>query len=324
MSAVIDEPGMLVIAEDALGSEEGRDGRDEGVTASEIHDIAAGSRKTWRRIDGEKLNGSTFKGNAHTRRGHANEDDLIAQASYLDGVIVLAPSIALFGNVDSPLHRATPDGLGIHETYGDFGAEAKHHDAKWTRNDIPADHMDQIQWGMHVLDLDWWLYVWGVEGQPGIQHRWVPRDPTRIGQLVAQADEFIAWRAAGAPQIDDIPDDVDDAIAEYARGLALAAEGEQLKKANRAVIDRWAARQASAPGEPLRRSGTRAAVFFEPKPDIDELDEAAWAEAEPESYAEWMNLKQRVLDTASAARLLYTRKKPVAGTFRITPNGATK
>lgn len=324
MNAVtIEDHGLRVIVEDGAPEAEWMDARAEGVTASEIRAIAHGSRKRWRSILDEKLNGSTFKGNADTKRGHDNEGDLIRQAAMLEGVVVLARSGALFGNEDNDLHRATPDGLGIHEMFGHFGAEAKHHGAGWDRDDIPAEHIDQMQWGMHVLDVQWWLYVWAVEGTEGIHHEWVPRNDKRIAQLAAQADAFIAWREAGAPEIDDIPDDVDDALAEYARGLELAAEGERIKKAARPIIDAYTAQQKAGFGDPLRKTGSRASLYFEPKPDMEVLDEAAWEAAEPESFAAWQDLQQRLLDTQSAARLLYTRPKPVAASFRITPNGAS-
>lgn len=320
----IEDQGLLVIVEDGASEEEWQDGRSEGVTASRAHDVANGSRKTWRRILDEQLNGSTFTGNKDTRRGNEREPELIAAAAQLDGVVILAPSNALFGRHENPLHRATPDGLGIHERLGHFGAEVKSHGPNWARDDIPAEHMDQMQWGMHVLDVDWWLYVWEVEGVDGIRHEWVPRNDKRITQLAAQADAFIAWREAGAPEIDDIPDDVDDALADYAEGLDLAARGEKLKKAARKVIDPWAADQKE-PGEgsPLRKQGSRAGVFFEPRPALIVLDEEAWEAAEPDSYAQWVDLKSRLAETAEHAKSLYSREKPQAATFRVTPNGGT-
>lgn len=322
--ATLEDQGLLVIVEDGAPEQEWMDARAEGVTASEIHAIAAGSRKTWRRILDDKLNGSTFHGNAHTARGHAREADLIAAAALLDCVVVLHGSGALFGSNENHLHRGTPDGLGIHDQFGHFIAEAKHHDTGYTQDRIPADHFDQVQWNMHVLDAGWALYVWGVEGVDGIEHEWVPRDDRRIAQLVAQADAFIAWREAGAPEVDDIPDDVDDAFADYARGLDLAAQGEKLKKAARPVIDEWRKTQRNAPGEPLRKQGSRASFFYEPKPDVLILDEEAWADAEPGTYAEVVEARARVAEQEAAALALYAKPKPVAGTFRVTPNGDQK
>jgi hypothetical protein len=315
------EPELLVIVPDGASEEDWQDGRSEGPTASVIRAIANGSRKRWRSVLDDMLNGSTFHGNEHTRRGHDREGAILAAAAQLEGVLFLHPSGALFGCPTAPLHRATPDGLGLHQVLGYFGAEVKHHAAGWTRETIPADHMDQMQWGMHVTGYAWWLYAWAVDGEEDIHHEWVPRDDTRIEQLARQADAFIEWRQAGAPEIDDIPDDVDDALADYRRGLELERDGAALKKAARPVIDAWATERSTA-GDPLRRNGSRAAVFFEPKPDVEVLDEVAWAAAEPESYAEWLALQQRVLDAASAARLLYSKTKPAAATFRVTPTGA--
>lgn len=314
---------LLVIVENGAPEDEWMDGRADGVTASEIHAIASGSRKTWRRILDDKLNGSTFKGNAATKRGHAREPYILAEARVLDGVVTLGWNGALIGYHENPLHRATPDGFGIHAQLGEFGVEGKNHDEGWSGDGIPADHFDQMQWGMHVAGMDWWLYAWAIEGVDGIQHKWVPRDDKRIAQLAGQADAFIEWRAAGAPEIDDIPDDVDDALAEYARGLALAAEGERLKKSARAAINEFATTQGSAPGKPLRKTGSRAQLFFEPKPKAVVLDEDAWAAAEPETHAEWKRMQAAIIETAEIAIKVHRTSIPVAPTFRVTANGAT-
>ncbi len=313
---------LLVIVEDGAPEAEWHDGRDEGVTASEARQIASGSRKTWRRILDAKLNGSTFSGNVHTRRGHEREAAILDELRTLPTIVTLAPSNALFGAHHNPLHRCTPDGLGIHTKLGEFGVEVKSHDEKWDSDEIPAAHFDQMQWGMYVLDLQWWLYAWEVEGK-GIQHRWVTRDDRRIMQLIAQANEFIAWRAAGAPELDDVPDDIDDAMAEYARGMKLAAEGEALKKQHAPAVKTWAAEQAAV-GEPLRREGSRAQVFFEPKQERTVLDSDAWSAAEPESFHEIQVMKERIAEVEAAAHAIYFRLEAVAPTFRVTPNGDQK
>lgn len=319
--ATLGDIDLMVVVEDGAPEEEWLEGRARGVTASIVHAIAAGSRKTWRRILDDQLNGSTFNGNQHTRRGHAREPYILAEARSIDGVAALAASHALFGAQTNPLHLATPDGLGIHQHLGEFGAEAKSHEAGWTYAGIPADHFDQMQWGMHVTGFSWWLYAWCVEDIDGIQHEWVARDDKRITQLVNQADAYLEWRAAGAPEIDDIPDDVDDAIADYARGLTLEAQGRKLKASARARIDEFTAAQTSAPGEPLRKTGSRAQLFFEPKPDVTVLDEEAWSAAEPETYAAWKRMQSAVAETVETAILLYRTTRAVPATFRITPNG---
>lgn len=321
MSTLADRE-LLVIVESGAPEEEWMDARAEGVTASEIHAIASGSRKTWRRILDDKLNGSTFTGNRHTRRGHERESIIIAEARILHGVAALASSSALFASHENPLHRATPDGLGIHAQLGEFVAEVKSHTADWDRDDVPPDHADQVQWSMHVTGFSWALYAWEVAGVDGIEHRWVSRDEKRIGQLVHQADAFLEWRAAGAPEIDDIPDDVDDALAEYAHGLKLESDGKKLKASARAVIDEFAAALPVVPGAPLRRNGSRAQLFFEPKPDAVVLDEEAWEAAEPEGFAEWKRMDAAVKATREAALALYPKSTPVAPSFRVTANEA--
>lgn len=323
MSVVtLEDRELLVIVEDGAEEADWLEARAAGVTASEVHDIAQGSRKTWRSILDKKLNGDTWGGNEYTRRGQEREPFIIEQAARLDGVVTLVGRHALFAHPEQILHRATPDGLGIHAQLGDFGAEVK-----WLLEDIdriPRDHFDQMQWGMYVLGLSWWLYAWEVDGRDGIQHEWVPRDDRRIEQLVRQADSFIEWRAAGAPEIDDIPDDVDDALADYERGLALEADGKRLKTAARPILDAFAAKLGAAPGDPLRKTGSRASLFVEPKPDVMVLDEDAWAAAEPDGYAEFCALRDRVAAAAALAVTLYGRPKAAAATFRVTPNGDPK
>jgi hypothetical protein len=330
---LIDERPLLVIVPEDASEEEWHEGRDGGVTASEIHDIAAArSLGPWDRILEEKLNGSTFKGNDATRAGHEAEPLMIAAVRNIPGVISAGGSHALFGNVDNPLHRATPDGFGVtaeRPMSPEFGIEAKWHDAgwagavwseEWDTSAIPADHMDQMQWGMHVTGLQWWLYVVTVEGIEGIKWVWVARDDTRIGQLVKAADAFIAWRAAGAPMIDDLPVEIDDAIAERADQQQRAAAAKRKADELDEQIKAWAAEQGAKPGEPLRKAGTSAAVFFEPRPDVVELDELAWREHEPDTYNEYVSTIARAEAQRAAAAELYSRTRPVAPTYRITPN----
>lgn len=308
---------LLVIVPEGAPDEEWHDGRDEGVTASDIHTIANGSIKARRGILDAKLNGSTFRGNQHTKRGHELEPIIIAAAAQLDGVEALEGLHTLFGHPDHPLHRATPDGLGYNAVRGKFGAEVKRRE-KASTVDVPADHYDQCQFGMWVTGLQWWLYAWKVEGEDGIHHRWIERDDDRIAVLARQADDFIAWRAAGAPSINGLPDDIDDALAEYARGLAIAAEGEALKKAARTVIDAWIAEQA--PTDVLRREGSRASLTFTPKTKTV-IDEEAWAADKPKMHALVIGLEARAEMIRRAAEQVYRKTVPATPGFRIAANG---
>jgi hypothetical protein len=310
----------VVVVPAGAPEDEWLEGRAGGVTASEIHSIAVGSRKTWRRLLDEKLNGSTFRGNEHTRRGHEWEPRILAALDDVRGVRAIQPSSTLFGHEEHRKHRATPDALGVTEAGVEFGVEVKHHQVGHVHNGIPADHYDQMQWGMHVTGFTVWLYGWMVDGED-VQHTWIPADEERITFLVRQADAFIEWRACGAPDLDDIPEDIDEHIAEDARLQQLESQIKKERVPHRAAVTEWASKQTPVDGEPLRVAGTRAQLFFQPKPDVTVLDEADWADKEPESYAEYLQLKQRVKAVEEAAMALYRTTKPVAPTFRVTPNG---
>lgn len=311
----------VVIVPDGAPEDEWLDGRAGGVTASEIHAIAHGSRKTWRRILDDKLNGSTFHGNEHTRRGHEWEPRILAEVQDLPGVVSVTASSALFGNIGNPKHRATPDALGVDAGATQFGIEVKHHADNWTSTTIPPEHMDQMLWGMHVLGLDLWLYAWAVDGEDGIEHRWVERDEDRIAYLVRQADAFIEWRASGAPELDEIPEEVDDDLAVYSREQRIESAAKKAKEAAGTRLKTWAATQPT--DGPMRRGGTRAALYFEPKPATRVLDEKAWEAAEPASYAEFVAARTALEQQAAAATVLYGVDKVPAPTFRVTPNGAS-
>jgi hypothetical protein len=316
---------MIVIVPGDAPEEQWHEGRDEGVTATDVAKLAgARSTKVRERLLDDKLNGSSFKGNKHTRRGRENEPLLIAAAARLDGVNTLDPSHALFGFAGNQLHRATPDGVGTHAEYGIFGAEVKHR-ARPPRGGIPRLHRDQILWGMHVLDVDAWLYAWGVEGAEGIAgHEWVERDDDRIAQLTDIADEFIAWRAAGAPAPEGLPSDIDDLVARRARLQQKAARLTREFKEIDIPIQAWARERGAKPGAPVKVPGTTAGIFFEPKPDAIVLDETKWAAAEPDTYAEYLEAHTRLAEQASAVAVLYNQPKPVAAVYRVTPNGDPK
>lgn len=315
MTALAHDRRLLVVAEDSLGSDEGLAARAAGVTASEIHAIAHGGHGTRRRILADKLNGSTFRGNRHTRRGHEREPFLIDWVH--TNVAICFENRALLGNRDHPVILATPDGLGVDGVRGSFGVEAKSHDHTWTRTDIPAEHYDQVQFGMAVTGYGWWLYVWEVMGEDGTptladpRYVWVERDEKRITRLIGEAEKFQAWRDAGAPDTDDLPADIDDALATWAdaraRKNAAAAEEAAADKVIRAYAEDAADKHGA------RGAGTRAHFTLAKS---TRLDEAEWAHHEPESYAEYLDLKARVKAAETAAAALYHRE---ATRLTITP-----
>ncbi|PRB09251.1 hypothetical protein CQ047_11270 [Microbacterium sp. MYb72] len=310
---------LRIIAEDSLGTVEGRAARDAGVTASEAHTIAHAGRGAQLRILTDKLNGSSFTGNQHTRRGHEREDFLIDWAS--ENVAPCATNIALLGHWEIPWLLATPDGLGFDKEHGEFGVEVKSHDHKWgDRDDIPAEHYDQMQVGMAVTGYRSWLYVWEVMGEDGTptlddpRYVWVPRDDDRIAVLIAELQKFMDWRDAGAPATDDLPADIDDALADFARARAMKNAAAAAESAADKIIRAYALAEADDTG--AKGAGTRATFALSKS---TELDEAAWADAEPESYAEMVQLRTRVKAGEAAAAVLYNKPKV---RLTITPTKA--
>jgi hypothetical protein len=285
---------------------------DHRVTASEVHAIAAGGRSTWRRILTDKLNGRTFKGNATTQRGHTREPFLLAYLrEFVDNTI--AANARLYVHPEKPQFGATPDGRG--HLGAPFGVEVKSHGHEWgDRSDIPAEHYDQMQFGMFVLGFDQWLYGWevmGEDGEPSLEnphHVWVDRDDARIAFLVGQAQAFLDWWEAGAPEADDLPAEVDDALAAWAdaraRKKAAEADESSAEKIVRAFIDT----HPEAKTNGLKRAG-RAASFVYSVTEREALDLDALATAEPDTAAALEDLKTRVAEAEKAALTLY--HKPV-------------
>lgn len=300
------------------------EGRAEGVTASEIHAIASGGRSTWNRILADKLNGSTFRGNQHTRRGHEREPLLIDFAATLAN---FAPNDTLYADPSNPLHRATPDALGIRNGHR-VGAEAKSHKHGWRRTDIPAEHYDQIQFGMAVINAEEWLYVWEVLAEDGLptledpHYLWVPRDEQRIAELRAAADAFNAWREAGAPEVDDLPGELEAALADWAVWRSRKSEAERGEKAAEQVVRAHIKATAGAEDDGLKRAGTFAGFNYAVTKGTA-LDEAKWKAAEPDSFAAVEDMRARVAAAEAAAAAIYN--KPTRSTrLTITATEAAK
>ncbi|MEB0286188.1 YqaJ viral recombinase family protein [Cryobacterium sp. 10S3] len=301
-------PGIRLAASD--DPEAWHDDRAGGVTASEIHAIASGGRATWRRILADKLNGSTFTGNAHTRRGHEREEWLLELAAQQYPGI--ESNRHLYASIDNLRHRATPDGLGVLSNGQLVGAEVKSHAYGWTRTDVPAEHFDQCQWGMVATGAERWLYGWETMGEDGFAtledpvFLWIERDEKRIAQLVKAADAFLAWRDAGAPEADDLPDDLDDALANWADARDRKATAEADEKNAAKVVRAFIAATPGAADDGIKRTGTRAGFSYTVAHGT-ELDEAKWQAAEPESYGAWLDLAKRAEAAAAVALALYSK-----------------
>lgn len=283
---------------------EGRLGR---VTASVIHDIAVGGRSTHLRILGDMLNGSKFKGNDSTRRGHVREDYLVAYAAEFIDPTIIANRV-LFVHPENERIGATPDGLGA-----DCGVEVKSLDFGADADEVPGEHYDQMQLGMYVTGRPRWLYireVMGEDGEPTLDDptwKWIERDDRRIEFLVREAERFLAWKDAGAPATDDIPAELDDALARWADARSRKQAAESDEKAEEKYVRAVIAQTEGALDKGLKLAG-RAAQFVYTVTDKDELDEEAWAEAEPEGYAGFLAIEEHGKAAREAAAKEYTTK----------------
>lgn len=289
---------FIVLVPSGASKEDWHHHRGQGATASEIHDIIAGGRKAWQTIADRKMNGSSFTGNAATRRGHEHEKTMLEFAASLADVV---PNDALIANRDQPLHRGTPDGLGFGTTGEQAGrrivVETKSKDHRQKLEVVPIEDADQVQWQMHIADADFALYIRGQvdeHGQPlpgDPWHQWIARDEHRIGQLVRAADAFNAWREAGMPEIDDVPEELDEQLANWAEAKELLARGKALEDGAKTFIRDYVKATPGATVDGLKIMGTIAGFKYTTKViPTRKLDEDAWAKADPDGHAVWAEL----------------------------------
>lgn len=284
--------------------------RGEGVTASEAWEIARGVLKTWRRVLESKLNGSRFHGNKATSAGHAREAALLDEAA--ERMATLTPNGALWAAVENDLHRATPDAIAIDPDGALVVVEVKSHDHKWDSDGIPVEHMAQMQWQIHVLGADYALYGFEVRDEddmpPVDGATWipVPRDDEMIEFLIWRADRFIAWRDAGCPETDELPDEVRAALDEWAplkKSLDDAAAKEKKAAAalKKAIATLPYAERFGAVG--MGELGGFQSVVSE-KVSIDEAD---WAADAPDVHAAVVKLRADLVILEAAAKKTYPK-----------------
>ncbi|WP_136056308.1 YqaJ viral recombinase family protein [Microbacterium sp. K24] len=299
--------------------------RGEGVTASEAWAVARAGIRARRRIVESKMNGSTFKGSKATNAGHAREAALLDEAA--ERMATLTPNGALWASVDNDLHRATPDAIAIDPDGALVVVEVKSHETGWKNDDIPIEHLAQMQWQIHVLGADYALYGFEVrddDDMPPVDGAtWipVPRDAEMIAWLVERADDFIAWRDAGCPVIDLLPDYVHAALAEWAplkRALdaATAAEKPAKEKLAAAIAEIPHANRFGAVGM-SEHGGFQATVS-----ETVSIDEAAWKADAPEVHASVQQLRADLAILEAAAKKVYplTIRKAPALRFQEAEN----
>lgn len=234
----------------SLDEEAWLDARAEGVSASEVSHLSQSTRE---RILDDKLNGSTFRGNKHTNRGHERESLILGDVVWQTGRVVEGNSHVWALELNAR-HLATPDGFALD---GDrvAGVEVKSHAYGFkvpaTHGGIPQDHYDQMQWGMHVTGLDEWLYAWEVMAEDGGEPTDEPvvltveRDQARIDELVERADEFLAWVDAGAP-VETLSDELAELKANLIAADVEAKAAAARQKTARAAFEKQLAEESPA------------------------------------------------------------------------------
>ena len=282
--------------------EEWMDARSEGVTASEVHEIATGSRKAWAAVLDRKLNGSTFKGNRHTRRGHERESLLLDYAKELRRSA--EPNGALWAAESNSRHLATPDGIG-----DGFVIEVKSHDFGHVLGPIPPAHRSQMQWQMYVMGADEALYIREVmdeDGQGSLDDPetiTVARDDDYIAWLVSRADAFLDWWDNDCPPTDDMDEET----------AAVLEEWVQAKRELEPIAKREAAARKKLTALMKKRPNSKFGVQLQGEHGGAQLASAAW-----KRETDWGRLnelervehhKLKMLAEAAAERLKFFEEK---------------
>ncbi|PMC04134.1 hypothetical protein CJ226_09000 [Microbacterium sp. UMB0228] len=297
------------------------DARAEGVTASEAPKL---SPATWSSVLSDKLNGSTFSGNAHTRRGHDREPEILTDLEWVTESKII-PNRHVWASKGNRRYLATPDGFQILADGRVRGVEVKSHKRGWKmpKRVIPSDHFDQMQFGMAVLGLDEWLYGWEVMGEDGTpptqdpQYRVVARDQDRIDELVAAADTFLAWVDAGAP-VEQISPELEAAKINMIAAERVAKAAEAAKAAARAEFSQLLEAEFPDAAKTGWKHGDDSTVILARPARKVTIDETAWAEAEPSGFAEFEATRTAVTETEQSALKLYPRVTFAKPALRIS------
>jgi YqaJ-like viral recombinase domain len=168
--------------------------RSQGITATDVARLS--SPRAVSAVAFDKINGSSFGGNAFTDHGRAREPAIAAWVKSRYGIL---PSNALFHATSQRKHLATPDGIVLRPG-GDIElAEIKTTAKPW--RSIPRSYLRQVWWQQYVLGAERTLFVWEqhanfipLEREP--KCRWIDRDENEIAMLVGLADQLmqLVWR----------------------------------------------------------------------------------------------------------------------------------
>lgn len=174
--------------------------RRQGVTATEVRELAKGGAGVRDQIAQEKRDGTTaFAGNRYTEWGKQREPALNAVLAAAG----IEPESRVFHG-ENPRYLASPDGIGVNPIDGEIIIgeikTSSHEVMPGSDKFAEYGYYDQMQWQMLVCGAARCLYV--LEQHDGnwpnpepLPHRvaWVDRDDERIGQLIEVADEFLAF-----------------------------------------------------------------------------------------------------------------------------------
>jgi len=163
--------------------------RSTGVTATDVARLS--SERSLPAVAFEKINGSSFGGNAYTDHGNAREPEIARWVHANHGI---RPSSELFHAHGERAHLATPDGVAVIDGTVVL-AEIKTTSSLW--KSVPRSYLRQIWWQQYVLGAERTLLVWEqhldfvpVDAEP--KARWIERDDNEIHVLVGLANQLLA------------------------------------------------------------------------------------------------------------------------------------
>lgn len=293
-----------------------------GVTATDVTKLCGGGIRTRRRIARDKDEGSAFRGNQHTARGNRREPYL---AAFVERRFGISPNSSVFARRDDDRrYLCTPDGLCL--AWGNdeeiVGAEIKSTTADWsggtrmgTWQTIPRSYYFQCIYSMWVMGARRWLFVWEQvddDGQPLDPEPawfWIDYDESVAAKLVQAADDFLAWRTDGMPDVDpNIPEEISEALSVFAAGRSLTNEGKALESEALAVIRPWVAEQPNVDTDGLRVTGAAGEIRYDVTP-VDEFDPEAWARRAPRQHANYFAARGRYVKPKTKTKLTITPTK---------------
>lgn len=246
------KPIALVASDDKARWHEER-GR--GVTKTDVTRLIAGTLASKRAVHADKVGDKRFRGNADTERGHAFEPGI---AAWVEDATGIPASGVLFAHGENTAYRATPDTFLWDDGEGAF-VEIKTTTADWSGG-LPRKIIDDVLWQRFVLGAGYSAVAWQRFDEDGMPVTLeptlveVPADPERTALLVAAADDYLEWVAAGCPDVDsDVPAEIRDAAEEIATAKARIAELDPVVKA-------WAEAQPDADTAGVKRTVPGAVI----------------------------------------------------------------